>query len=89
MTDIKNPDKKELSLEENNSLVLEYLNKKNPGEWTKEEKIEQDLAEKIHYYHARLSIQDLLQRGYIEYTRLGCSYKISLTGKELVIAQKV
>lgn len=66
---------------EQKNKVLEYLRGKNMGQWSAEEEIEKDLSEDINHVAIRKLLPELVREKYLEFSRNGCSYKITAEGR--------
>lgn len=75
---------KELSFNEKKNIILKYLEGKNPGEYTSEEKIERSIINEINYYDTRQILPFLVNEGHLEYTTFQCSYKLTFSGREFL-----
>ena len=70
-----------MSSEEQKNKVLEYLRGKNIGQWTGEDEIEKEFTDTINHMDVRAALPALVRDKYLEYSRNGCSYKITGDGR--------
>lgn len=70
-----------MSADEQKNTVLDYLGCKNMGQWTGEEEIEKEFSETINHVDIRKLLPELVKEKYLEFSRNGCSYKITADGR--------
>jgi len=70
-----------MTQDEEKNIVLDYLKGKNIGQWTNEEDIEKEFTQTINHVQIRKLLPELVKEKYLEFSRNGCSYKITADGR--------